>query len=251
MTAEKGTKEDPWKLKTPPLSSDYEMYKDEKDGTEVIVCVVGKTTLLYEYRCLADLHAMLKKHGDWMELGSADEQKPAKDGTVEAWRRLVHPDDRTSAHAGILRSLEDPTTASEFEYRIVRLDGAVRWIYAKVKTLCDAEGQAVRMVGVNLDITDRKEAQLRLERFAEELERQVTRRTQELVSSQDRLRTLATELNLAEQRERKRHPRELPHVFSFVYRVESDRNCLLEGIRVTPAERLGCRGVNPRAGAPV
>jgi len=87
MTVEKGTKEDPWRLKTPPLSSDYEMYKDEKDGREVIVCVVGKTTLLYDYRCLADLHSMLKEHDDWMELGSADEQKPAKEGTVEAWGR--------------------------------------------------------------------------------------------------------------------------------------------------------------------
>jgi hypothetical protein len=36
---------------------------------------------------LNDLHTMLKKHGDWMELGSADEQKPAKEGTVEAWGR--------------------------------------------------------------------------------------------------------------------------------------------------------------------
>jgi hypothetical protein len=43
--ANEGTKTNPWKLKTPPLSSDYEMYKDEKDGKEVIVCVVGKTTL--------------------------------------------------------------------------------------------------------------------------------------------------------------------------------------------------------------
>jgi len=50
MAIEKGTKEDPWKLKTPSLSSDYVMYKDEKDGKEVIVCVVGKTTLLYDYR---------------------------------------------------------------------------------------------------------------------------------------------------------------------------------------------------------
>ena len=82
-----GTKENPWKLKTPPLSSDYEMYKDEKDGKEIIVCVVGKTVLHYDYRCLKDLHTMLTKHGDWMELGSADEQKPAKDGTVEAWGR--------------------------------------------------------------------------------------------------------------------------------------------------------------------
>ena len=63
------------------------MYKDEKDGKEVIVCVVGKTTLLYDYRCLSDLRAMLKKQGDWMELGSADEQKPVKEGTVEAWGR--------------------------------------------------------------------------------------------------------------------------------------------------------------------
>ena len=83
----KGTKENPWKLKTPPGTSDYEMYKDTKDGKEVIVCVDGKTTLLYDYRCLNDLHAMLKKHGGWMELGSADEQKPAKEGTVEAWGR--------------------------------------------------------------------------------------------------------------------------------------------------------------------
>jgi len=82
-----GAKENPWKLKTPPQTSDYEMYMDVKDGQEVIVCVVGKTTLLYDYRCLNDLHDMLKVHGDWMDLGSADEQKPAKEGTVEAWGR--------------------------------------------------------------------------------------------------------------------------------------------------------------------
>ena len=85
--AGEGTEEKPWNLKTPSGTSEYQMYADEKEGTKVIVCVVGKTTLLYDYRCLADLHAMLKKHGDWMELGSADEQKPAKDGTVEAFGR--------------------------------------------------------------------------------------------------------------------------------------------------------------------
>jgi hypothetical protein len=82
-----GTKEKPMVLKTPPLSSEYTMHVDEKDGKEVLVCTVGKTVLLYDIRCLNDLHAMLKKHGDWMELGSADEQKPAKEGTVEAWGR--------------------------------------------------------------------------------------------------------------------------------------------------------------------
>jgi len=87
MAKETGTKEHPWLLKTPPLSSEYTMYKDEKDGNEILVCTVGKTVLHYHYRCIQDLHAMLKDHGDWMELGSADEQKPVKEGTVEAWGR--------------------------------------------------------------------------------------------------------------------------------------------------------------------
>lgn len=63
------------------------MYKDVKDSKEIIVCTVGKTVLHYDARCINDLHTMLKKHGDWMDLGAADEQKPAKDGTVEAWGR--------------------------------------------------------------------------------------------------------------------------------------------------------------------
>lgn len=84
---EKGTKENPWQLKTPPLTSEYEMYRDVRDGKEVIVCTVGKTVLLYDARCLTELQEMLRAHGDWMELGAADEQKPAKEGTVEAWGR--------------------------------------------------------------------------------------------------------------------------------------------------------------------
>ena len=86
MTTE-GTKENPWPLQTPSQTSDYHMYRDIKEGRKVLVCVVGKTTLLYDEACLTDLHAMLKEHGDWMELGSADEQKSAKEGTVEAWGR--------------------------------------------------------------------------------------------------------------------------------------------------------------------
>jgi hypothetical protein len=85
-----GTKEKPLALKTPPLTSEYTMHVDEKEGKEVLVCTVGKTVLLYDYSCLADLHAMLKKHGDWMQLGSADEQKPAKESTVEAWGRSAN-----------------------------------------------------------------------------------------------------------------------------------------------------------------
>ena len=82
-----GTKEKPLTLKTPPLSSEYTMHVDQKDGKDILVCTVGKTVLHYNINCLKDLHKMLKDHGDWIELGSADEQKPAKEGTVEAWGR--------------------------------------------------------------------------------------------------------------------------------------------------------------------
>ncbi|MBV8301448.1 MAG: hypothetical protein JOY68_05960, partial [Candidatus Dormibacteraeota bacterium] len=82
-----GTKSDPWRLKTPPQTSEYEMCRDERDGKAVIVCVVGSTTLLYDARAIDDLRAMLAARGDWVELGSADEQKAAKEGSVEAWAR--------------------------------------------------------------------------------------------------------------------------------------------------------------------
>ena len=83
------TKDNPWKLKTPPGASAYTMHIDEKDGMKILVCIVASTVLHYDARCVDDLHAMLKKAGDWVELGGADEQKPAKDGTVEAWGRAA------------------------------------------------------------------------------------------------------------------------------------------------------------------
>jgi len=63
------------------------MYKDENANPSALVCMVGKTELRYQLRCLNDLHEMLKANGDWVPLGSADEQKPAAEGTVEAWGR--------------------------------------------------------------------------------------------------------------------------------------------------------------------
>lgn len=81
------TKENPWQLQTPPGTSEYTMHVDERDGVTVLVCTVGKTVLFYDARCVDDLHGMLKAHGEWMDLGGADEQKPVKEGTVEAWGR--------------------------------------------------------------------------------------------------------------------------------------------------------------------
>ena len=87
MVKGRGTPMDPWILKTPPGTSEYKMYRDEQSDPPALVCRVGTTKLSYHLRCLDDLQAMLKKHGDWMPLGSADEQKPAAEGTVEAWAR--------------------------------------------------------------------------------------------------------------------------------------------------------------------
>jgi hypothetical protein len=63
------------------------------------VCQVGSTQLRYQLRCIDDLHAWLVEQDDWVDLGAAAEQKPAKEGTVEAWgplggqsgRRVVRP----------------------------------------------------------------------------------------------------------------------------------------------------------------
>ena len=82
-----GTRAQPWTLKTPPGSSEFQAYRDEAVNPPALVVTVGKTELRYHLRALTDLQAMLKKQGDWLELGSADEQKPAKEGTVEAWGR--------------------------------------------------------------------------------------------------------------------------------------------------------------------
>ena len=84
-----GTREQPWLLKTPSGHSAYQAFRDETLDPPALVVVVGETELRYQLRCLTDLHAMLTGHGDWMPLGSADEQKPAADGAGEAWARAA------------------------------------------------------------------------------------------------------------------------------------------------------------------
>jgi hypothetical protein len=82
-----GTKDDPWVLVTAPGTSEYTMYRDDGAEPPSLVCQVGTTRLMYQARCIEDLHAMLLEHGDWMDLGATDEDKEAPPGTVEAWGR--------------------------------------------------------------------------------------------------------------------------------------------------------------------
>jgi hypothetical protein len=98
-----GTREDPWRLKTPAGTSDYVIFKDANLDPPALVCQVGTTELRYHLRCIEDLHAMLKERGDWVPLGGADEQKPAADGTVEAWGRS--PDNPVGGWYGLKKGL--------------------------------------------------------------------------------------------------------------------------------------------------
>lgn len=86
-----GTADDPWRLKTPPLTSDYTIHRDDAAEPPVLICQVGSTRLTYLARAVDDLHAMLLDHaGEWVPLGAADEQKQPAEGTVEAWGRSEH-----------------------------------------------------------------------------------------------------------------------------------------------------------------
>jgi hypothetical protein len=82
-----GTREDPWVLKTPPGKSEYQAFRDHELDPPAVVVIVGSTELRYHDRCIEDLQAMLNERGDWVALGNADEQKPAAEGSVEAWAR--------------------------------------------------------------------------------------------------------------------------------------------------------------------
>ena len=85
-----GTANEPWQLKTPPGTAEYQAYRDEAADPPALVVQVGKTQLRYHLRAIDDLRKMLEKNGDWVPLGSADEQKAAAEGTVEAWARAAN-----------------------------------------------------------------------------------------------------------------------------------------------------------------
>jgi len=103
MTGAEGTRENPWRLRTPPLTSQYQAWFAETGGTDVLVVAVGSTILHYDRRCLDDVCAMLAERGDWVELGSADEQKEARPGTLEAWARS--PDNPVGGWYGLKKGL--------------------------------------------------------------------------------------------------------------------------------------------------
>ncbi len=89
MASGTGWKDDPWTLTTPSGGSTFQAWRDEAADPPALVVQVGKTQLRYFIAAIDDLHAMLKTRGDWVLLGGTDEQKPAPEGSVEAWGRAA------------------------------------------------------------------------------------------------------------------------------------------------------------------
>jgi PAS domain S-box-containing protein len=83
-------------------------------------------------------------------------------GTQKAWAELLHPDDQPAARE-LVRQAFEIGAPIEGEWRVVWPDGSVHWLSARGQVFKDAAGTPIRMIGVNIDITDRKQAEERLQ----------------------------------------------------------------------------------------
>ena len=127
---------------------------------------------------------------------------------MERIRALRHPEDRERVVEGFRRALESGTDAYEMEYRIIRPDGAVRWIFGRGRVVRDAGGRPVRYSGVDMDVTERKEtaaalaaAKEALERANEALEERVRERTAQLEAEARRRAEAEARLHQAQKME--------------------------------------------------
>ena len=124
------------------------------------------------------------------------------------WARYVHEEDRKQYVTLYLDALRD-RGLFDAQFRFRRSDGQYRWMRSVARPRLTDTGELMGYVGASIDITDTREAQEQLQRWSQELEQAVRVKTSELLESQERLRALATEVGLAEQRERKRIATEL------------------------------------------
>ncbi len=134
------------------------------------------------------------------------------EGSYEAWARRVHPEDIAQAEESLQRAVRGESPY-EAEFRVIWPDGSIHWMLAKGDLLLDDERQARRVIGVNIDITERKEAEEQfaaqtallqtahrdLQNLTANLEAMVIQRTQEYLETAETLRQLNTELERSNQ----------------------------------------------------
>lgn len=129
--------------------------------------------------------------------------------STKRWWALVHEDDRPIVRQA-MKNARNSGNLYQAEHRIRRADtGELRWVAPYGRIHFSGDGRPTRFVGVTFDITERKHAEMQRQEWTKELERRVNERTKELVRTHDRLRGLAQDLTLTEQRERQRIAGEL------------------------------------------
>ncbi len=123
--------------------------------------------------------------------------EPDGEADYQTWRDRIHPEDIQQIEQAVAHALETQTNY-EMEYRVIYPDGSLHWVLAKGRGLDDESGRAVRMIGVMIDISDRKRAEQDLKQLNEELEQRVEARIHELHQINERLQAEIQERQRAE-----------------------------------------------------
>ena len=117
-------------------------------------------------------------------------------GTEDAWEQLVYPEDRPEALQRVNEAMEKG--GFEGEWRVVWPDGSVHWLHGRAFVFKDETGKPLKLIGINMDITRRRQMEEELRRSRDEFEQRVQERTKELRESEERFRALADNIpNLA------------------------------------------------------
>ena len=108
---------------------------------------------VWDWDLRTNVHAV---SGEYLRLYGLPADHPSP--THEEWLRLVHPHDRKRVQAALQESIER-THVWNTEFRVAWPDGSIHWLLGKGSVFLDDSGQPVRIAGVNLDITERKQAE--------------------------------------------------------------------------------------------
>ena len=142
----------------------------ERLGIGVIVDITARKRAEEESRRSQEIFRLVHQigkvgHWEWNSLTDENKWSPeiqalyglkpgTFEGTYEAWAKLVHPDDLPRAEEDVRRALETGVYFTEF--RVIWPDGSVHWLEARANVFKDGHDKPVRIMGVNMDITERK-----------------------------------------------------------------------------------------------